>query len=80
MKDRENLERLRAKYSAAKGSETFDPRFQRVVDRLFTDGTRSLPYAGVPTLLSAPYLPQAAETKDIAGLQVALIGVPWISA
>ena len=76
MKDRDDLERLRAKYSAAQGSTTFDPRFQRVVDQLFTGGTRSLPYSGAPTLLSAPYKPQAAETADIGGLQVALIGVP----
>jgi len=75
MKDRD-LERLRAKYSGTQHGGTFDPRFRRVVDQLFKDGTRSLSYAGVPTLLSAPYLPQAAETGNFDGLQVALVGVP----
>jgi len=74
--DRKNLERLRAKYNGAQDSGTFDPRFRRVVDRIFTGGTRSLPYSGAPTLLSAPYLPQAAESDDIGGLEVALVGVP----
>jgi len=76
MMDREELARLRAKYGGAQDGSTFDPRFRRVVDRLFNGGTRTLPYSGAPTLLSAPYLPQAAETPDIAGLQVAMVGVP----
>jgi guanidinopropionase len=76
MFDREELERLRKRYKGAQDGSTFDPRFRRVVDRLFNGGTRSLPYAGVPTLLAAPYLPQAAETPDIGGLQVAMVGVP----
>jgi agmatinase len=46
------------------------------VDQLFKDGTRVLPYAGVPTLLGAPHRPEAAERADMAGLQVALVGVP----
>lgn len=75
--DRENLERLRAKYGDEQGIRTFDPRYRRVLDHLFNaEGTRSAPYAGVPTFLSAPYLPQAAESADIEGLQVAIIGVP----
>jgi guanidinopropionase len=74
--DRDNLERLRAKYSGGQDGGTFDPRFRRVVDRLFKDGTRSAPYSGVPTLLAAPYLPQAAASPDLGGLQVALVGVP----
>jgi agmatinase len=74
--DRENLKRLREKYSGAQDGGTFDPRFRRVVDRLFTGGTRSSPYSGAPTLLAAPYLPHAADSDDIGGLQVALIGVP----
>ncbi len=75
--DRENLERLRTKYSDDEDGKTLDPRFQRVADSLFdTEGTRSAPYAGVTTFLSAPYLPHAADTADIAGLQVAIAGVP----
>lgn len=75
--DHDNLERLRAKYSGDQDDKTFDPRFQRVVDRLFNaEGTRTAPYAGFSTLLSAPYMPQAADSADMDGLQVALVGVP----
>ncbi len=76
MLDREELERLRKRYKGAQDGSTFDPRFRRVVDRLFSGGTRSLPYSGAPTLLAAPYMPEAAESPDIGGLQVAMVGVP----
>lgn len=76
MTDREDLKRLRAKYSGAQDGGTFDPRFRRVVDKLFTGGTRSAPYSGAPTLLAAPYQPQAAQSASFNGLQVALVGVP----
>src|ERR1700754_577350 len=76
MIDRENLQRLREKYSQGQDNGTFDPRFRRVVDRLFSNGTRSAPYAGVPTFLAAPYLPEAAASADFLGLQVAMMGVP----
>jgi len=74
--DASELARLRAKYAGAQESATHDPRFRRVADQLFKDGTRVLPYAGVPTLLAAPYRPEAAEQADLGGLQVALVGVP----
>jgi guanidinopropionase len=74
--DRSELERLRAKYDGPQQSATHDPRYRRVADQVFKDGTRALPYAGVPTLLAAPYRPEAAERADLGGLQVALIGVP----
>jgi guanidinopropionase len=74
--DRSDLERLRAKYSGPQESATHDSRYRRVVDQLFKDGTRVLPYAGVPTLLGAPHRPEAAERADLGGLQVALVGVP----
>jgi len=73
--DQDNLKRLRAKYSGGQDGGTFDPRFQRIVDRLFNAGTRSAPYSGETTLLSAPHLPEAAAA-NFAGLQVALVGVP----
>jgi agmatinase len=76
MIDRETLQRLREKYSQGQDNGTFDPRFRRVVDRLFSNGTRSAPYAGVPTFLAAPYLPDAAASADFLGLQVAMMGVP----
>lgn len=75
--DHESLERLRAKYIGETDDKTLDPRFRRVVDRLFdAEGTRSAPYSGLPTFLSAPYLPHASDSEDIDGLEVAIIGVP----
>jgi len=71
------LAALRAKYADGKGGDVFDPEFRKVVDLVFT-GTdrRSQPYAGIPTLLAAPYAADAAEDPDFGGLDVALIGVP----
>ena len=73
----ERLEALRAKYGEGHGGELFDPRFRRVADRIFSKaGTRLAPYAGVPTLLSAPYHPIDPANPDFGDLQVALLGVP----
>ncbi len=44
--------------------------------KVFRNGTRAAPYAGVPTFLSAPYLPVDATQPDFEDLQVAIIGVP----
>jgi len=75
--DHDDLKRLRAKYSGNQDDQTFDPRFRRVVDRLFnSEGTRSAPYSGFSTFLGAPYMPNAADTADLGGLQVAIVGVP----
>jgi agmatinase len=47
-----------------------------VAERVFDmSGTRATPYAGVATLLSAPYLQVTPET-DFGALDVALVGVP----
>ncbi len=73
--DAENLERLRKKYQN-NPNEFFDPKFRRVAETIFNEsGTRATPYAGIPTLLAAPYL-KVAEDADLATLQVALTGVP----
>ena len=70
-----DLTRLREKYERSP-TEVFDPKFRRVADRIFNArGTRSAPFSGVPTLLSAPHLPVTPET-DFSALQVALLGVP----
>jgi guanidinopropionase len=74
--DRSELERLRAKYSGSQAQATHDPAYRRVAEELFRDGTRALPYAGVATLLAAPFRPEAAQAADLGGLQVALVGVP----
>ena len=71
------LDALRAKYGEAHGGELFDPKFRRVADKIFSkSGTRLAPYAGVPTFLTAPYLPVAADDPDFGDLQVAIVGVP----
>jgi agmatinase len=71
------LDELRAKYGASHGGEMFDPAFRKVADKIFTrNGTRLAPYAGVPTFLSAPYMPVDANEPDFGNLQVAITGVP----
>ena len=70
----EKLAALRAKYG--EGSEIFDPAFAKVGTKVFKNGTRAAPYAGIPTLLYAPHLAVAAYNPDFQDLQVALIGVP----
>lgn len=71
------LDELKAKYGASHGGELFDPAFRKVADKIFTkSGSRLAPYAGVPTFLSAPYMPVDAENPDLGNLQVAITGVP----
>lgn len=73
----EELDRLRAKYSNAPDGEITRPDFKKVADRIFdARGTRKAPYAGVPTFLTAPYLPLSPEAAEFADLQVAMLGVP----
>ncbi len=75
--DSGKLEALRGKYGDSHGGELFDPKFRRVADKIFSkSGTRLAPYAGVPTFLTAPYLPVAADDPDFGDLQVAIVGVP----
>ena len=75
--DNGKLEALRGKYGESHGGELFDSKFRRVADKIFSkSGTRLAPYAGVPTFLTAPYLPVAAEDPDFGDLQVAIVGVP----
>ena len=69
--DAQELTRLRHKYQHAKGDDIFDPVFRQAAAHVFQGkGDRKLPYAGVSTLLDAPY------QEDFTGLDVALIGVP----
>ena len=75
--DKKALEALRAKFGDGHGGNIHDPKFRAVADRIFSvGGTRSAPYAGLPTLLDAPYQPVDATDPDFGDLQVALIGVP----
>lgn len=75
------LDELRALYGNDKGTVFHDPRLKAVADGVFADGgRRAWPFAGVSTLLDAPYLADAAqvllEGGRIDDLDVALIGVP----
>lgn len=73
----DKLDALRSKYGEGHGGDIFDPRFRRVADKIFSKGgTRQAPYAGVPTLLSAPYRQVDFSAPDFGDLQVALLGMP----
>ncbi|WP_137387723.1 agmatinase [Rhodoligotrophos defluvii] len=77
MVDLSKLSRLREKYGTAAGGDIFDPAFRRVAELVFKDGDRRpAPYAGVPTLLKAPYRPDAPDQPGFGGLDIALIGIP----
>jgi len=75
--DGSKLDALRKKYGESHGGELLDPKFRRVADKIFSkSGTRLAPYSGVPTFLTAPYLPVDADKPDFGDLQVAIVGVP----
>ena len=75
--DEGKLQALREKFGDGHGGDIFDPAFRKVADKIFSkSGTRLAPFAGVPTFLSAPYLPVDAEKPDFGDLQVAITGVP----
>ncbi|WP_375172643.1 agmatinase [Pseudooceanicola sp.] len=76
-----SLDELRALYGNDKGTAFYDPRLKSVADGQFGEGgRRAWPFAGVSTLLDAPYRPDIAATLEaggaVADLDVALIGVP----
>lgn len=74
--DRTNLERLRARYGAAKGSEMFDPAFAAIARSQFRDGERRRwPFEGHASFLGAP-LRGGSEAALLQDLDVALVGVP----
>jgi guanidinopropionase len=75
MFDPRKLERLRAKFGDAGGNKIFDPHFRAVADSVFkVSDERPPPYAGVPTLLRAPFRPDFVATQD--KIDIALLGVP----
>ena len=68
--NKSKLDDLRQKYASG-GVAVTSPRFRKVAEYQFNaNGTRTLPYAGLPTLLDAPY----AESPD--DLDIALVGIP----
>ncbi|MEO1160840.1 MAG: arginase family protein, partial [Pseudomonadota bacterium] len=73
----ERLEDLREKFSDATGGDMHDPRFQQIAEKIFSEGgRRPAPYAGMPTLLDAPYREPDADLTNISDLDLALYGVP----
>src|SRR5699024_5027187 len=64
------------RYGAEDGGGFHDPRFARVADKIFSGGSRKAPYAGVPTLVEAPYRALDPDSPDFGDLQVAMVGVP----
>ena len=75
--DVKKLDELRKKYGEGHGGDLFDPKFRRVADKIFNkSGTRLAPYSGIPTFLTAPYLPVDNDNPDFGDLQVAMVGVP----
>lgn len=66
----EKLDALRARFQNDQ-SDVRDERFRKVAEYQFTAaGRRRLPFAGLPTLLDAPY------RESLDDLDVALIGIP----
>ncbi len=77
MFDDQKLAALRARFAAGRSDDVQEPDFQKAISLVFkADGRRMLPYAGIPTLLDAVSRPDAPELDDLAGLQIALLGVP----
>src|SRR5216684_6919975 len=77
MVDKAKLEALRAKYTGIKETEVAPAEFKKALSLVFgKDYRRSMPYAGLSTLLDLPYRPEAPDLPDFGGLQVALVGVP----
>jgi len=73
----EKLAKLRARFGGENEAVIHDPHFRAVAaDVIGPDGTRSAPYAGLPTLLGAPARAVSWDAPDFADLQVALLGVP----
>ncbi|RMF38565.1 MAG: agmatinase [Alphaproteobacteria bacterium] len=70
--DRARLEALRARFADQAPGEFHDPHFAEVAAHVFSGGRRAAPFAGIPTLLSAPQ----GSLERVAELQVALFGVP----
>jgi guanidinopropionase len=71
-----DLERLRAKYGTAAGSEIHDPAFQRVAADQFQGDRRKLPYSDVATFMGLPHLADGIASEAFATLDVAVLGVP----
>lgn len=73
--DEEKLEKLRTRFGGDLAGDIQDPAFRKAAEILVSGNKRTMPYAGVATLLDAPADPDAAS-RNFEGLDVALVGVP----
>jgi len=77
MFDKEKLEALRAKFQGAKETEVAPVEFRQALSVVFgSEYRRSMPFAGISTLLDLPYRPEAPDLPDFGRLDVVLVGVP----
>ena len=77
MFDKAKLEALRAKYIGAKETEVAPAELREALTLVFgASYRRSMPYAGLSTLLDLPYRPDVSDLPDFGGLDIALVGVP----
>ena len=75
--DRDKLEALQRKYAGTKGGDIFDPRFAAAAARVFaTPDQRQWPFAGAASFLGLPYRPELVSAGGLAGVDVAVTGVP----
>src|SRR5262249_15571130 len=77
MFDKAKLEALRAKYTGVRETEVAPAEFRKALSLVFGENyKRSMPFAGLSTLLDLPYRPEVADLPDFGGIDVALVGVP----
>jgi agmatinase len=73
----DDLEALRHQFGASDGGTMATPEYRRIAEKIFSEGgRRPAPYAGMPTLLDAPARSLSEDAAELAGLQVALYGIP----
>ena len=75
--DRKKLDALRARYGNEAPSISYHAPFKQAIETI-SAGTdpRPKPYEGIATFLDAPFFPDALQQANLAGLDVALVGVP----
>ncbi|UXN07962.1 agmatinase [Bartonella sp. HY761] len=75
--DKNALEALKARFGGENENKIYDEHFNAVAAGVINkSGTRAAPFAGVPTLLDAPYRQIDWSAPDLTNLDVALLGVP----
>ena len=74
--NKDKLDQLKADYDLPAGEDMHDAHCQHIASMIFASGgRRPAPYAGIPSLLDAPVLPEPTD-QALAELDVALFGVP----